>query len=282
MFFDLGTPIAAAANGAVAWLVAHWGDRLESAADAFLVLLLAIESALRAAPPLLILALVFAIALAARRTLLFAATSALLVWLVGCLGLWDQAMQTLAIVLVSLLLAVLLGIPLGVLAARAPRARAAMLPLLDFMQTIPSFVYLIPVAMLFGLGKVPAVLATTIYALPPLIRLTDLGIREVPQEVVQAGTSLGATDRQVLLRVQLPLSLPAIMQGINQTLMAALAMVVIASMIGARGIGETVLIGLQRNDPGLGLVGGLGIVLLAIVLDRISQAFGDRLQRHRG
>jgi glycine betaine/proline transport system permease protein len=149
------------------------------------------------------------------------------------------------------------------------------------MQTIPSFVYLIPAAMLFGLGKVPAILATVVYATPPLIRLTDLGIREVDRETVEASRAFGATRWQVLTGVELPLALPSIMQGINQTLMMSLAMVVIASMIGARGVGETVLIGLQRNEPGTGLVGGLVIVLLAIIFDRTTQAIGHRLQAHR-
>jgi len=147
------------------------------------------------------------------------------------------------------------------------------------MQTIPSFVYLIPAAMLFGLGKVPAILATVIYAAPPLVRLTELGISQVSREAMEAGRAFGATRWQLLTGVQIPLSLPSIMQGINQTTMMALAMVVIASMIGARGVGETVLLGLQRNDAGEGLVGGLVIVVLAIVLDRIMQAGGARLQR---
>jgi glycine betaine/proline transport system permease protein len=146
------------------------------------------------------------------------------------------------------------------------------------MQTIPSFVYLIPAAMLFGLGKVPAILATVIYAAPPLVRLTDLGIRQVSADVLEAARAFGATRGQLLFKVQIPLSLPSIMQGINQTTMMALAMVVVASMIGARGVGETVLIGLQRNDPGTGLVGGLVIVVLAIVLDRLLQSAGQRLQ----
>jgi glycine betaine/proline transport system permease protein len=149
------------------------------------------------------------------------------------------------------------------------------------MQTIPSFVYLIPAAMLFGLGKVPAILATVIYATPPLIRLTDLGIRQVDHEVLEAGRAFGATRWQILRGVQIPLALPSIMQGINQTIIMALSMVVIASMIGARGIGETVLVGLQRNDAGTGLLGGIAIVILAIVFDRISQSFGRRLQSYR-
>ena len=147
--------------------------------------------------------------------------------------------------------------------------------------TIPSFVYLIPAVMLFGLGKIPAVLATVIYATPPLIRLTDLGIRYVDAEVVEASKAFGATRWQMLTGVQIPLAMPSIMQGINQTTMMALAMVVIASMIGARGVGETVLLGLQRNAAGQGLIGGSAIVVLAIVFDRISQAAGQRAQKHQ-
>ena len=204
-----------------------------------------------------------------------------LTWLIGSLGLWEQAMQTIALLIVSVGIAIVLGIPFGVLTARSSIARAVINPILDLMQTIPSFVYLIPAAMLFGLGKVPAILATVIYATPPLIRLTDLGIRQVDREVVEASRAFGATRWQMLKGVQIPLALPSIMQGINQTMMMALAMVVIASMIGARGIGETVLIGLQRNDPGTGLVGGLAIVLLAVIFDRTSQALGTRLQAYR-
>jgi glycine betaine/proline transport system permease protein len=197
-------------------------------------------------------------------------------YLVGCLGLWEQAMQTVAILSVAVALAVAIGLPVGIVSARSAWLRAGITPLLDLMQTIPSFVYLIPAAMLFGLGKVPAIVATVIYATPPLIRLTDLGLRQVDRQLTEAAKVLGANRWQVLRQVQLPLALPSIMQGVNQTTMMALGMVVIASMIGARGIGETVLLGLQRADSGQGAVGGLGIVLLAIVFDRITQGFGNR------
>jgi glycine betaine/proline transport system permease protein len=202
-------------------------------------------------------------------------------YVIGAFDLWDQAMQTIAIMLVSILISVVIGVPIGVLIARSNITRSIINPILDLMQTIPSFVYLIPAVMLFGLGKVPAILATVIYAVPPLIRLTDLGIRQVDGEVVEASRAFGATRFQVLKDVQLPLALPSIMQGVNQTTMMALAMVVIASMIGARGVGETVLLGLQRNDPGRGLLGGLAIVVLAIVFDRITQAYGARMQAYR-
>lgn len=281
MFIDLGRPIADAANAFIDWLIVAHGAAFEAVSDALLVVLVAIERGLRDAPPWLILAAVFALALAASRRPTLALLMTALAWLIGCLGLWEQAMQTLAILLVSVTIAILIGIPAGVASARSGLLRGALNPLLDLMQTIPSFVYLIPAAMLFGLGKVPAILATVIYATPPLVRLTDLGIRQVDREALEASRAFGATRWQMLTGVELPLALPSIMQGINQTLMMALGMVVIASMIGARGIGETVLIGLQRNDSGLGLVGGLAIVLLAIILDRTTQAFGRRVQARR-
>ena len=281
MFPDIGRPIADAVNDGVRWLVVNYGGAFESFANALLFVLVPIEQGLRALPPWIVLVAVALIAFAASRKIVLAIVLAFLMWLIGALGLWDQAMQTVAIVLVSVTLAILIGIPVGILAARSDLARTAINPVLDLMQTIPSFVYLIPAAMLFGLGKVPAILATIVYATPPLIRLTDLGIREVDKSVIEASRAFGATLRQILTGVQIPLALPSIMQGINQTIVMALSMVVIASMIGARGIGETVLIGLQRNDAGTGLVGGLAIVILAIVFDRISQSFGQRLQSYR-
>jgi glycine betaine/proline transport system permease protein len=281
MFPDIGAPIADTVNRFVDWLVVEHGAFFESIANAVLVVLVAIEQTLRNAPPLVILIAVGLIAYAASRHIVLSLVMVGLTWLIGSLGLWEPAMQTLALLIVSVGIAIVLGIPFGVLTARSSIARTVINPILDLMQTIPSFVYLIPAAMLFGLGKVPAILATVIYATPPLIRLTDLGIRQVDREVVEASRAFGATRWQMLKGVQIPLALPSIMQGINQTMMMALAMVVIASMIGARGIGETVLVGLQRNDPGVGLVGGLAIVLLAVIFDRTSQAFGRRLQAYR-
>ena len=281
MFLDLGAPIQSGVNSLVDWLVSNHGDRFEAVAKALLVPLVALEQALRAAPAWAVILVVGALAYAAGRRLAPALAVMGCVYAVGCLGLWDQAMQTVALMLVSVALAVLLGLPLGILTARSAPARALVAPVLDLMQTIPSFVYLIPAAMLFGLGKVPAILATVVYATPPLVRLTDLGLRLVDREAVEAGRSFGATRLQVLGTVQLPLALPSIMQGVNQSTMMALGMVVIASMIGARGVGETVLVGLQRADSGQGFVGGLAIVILAVVFDRITQAFGRRLQPAR-
>jgi glycine betaine/proline transport system permease protein len=278
MFFDIGGPLRTGVNAAVDWLVTRHGDAFEAASNALLKPLVALEQALRVLPPLLVVAAVGLLALGASRRLPVALAMAAATYLLGCLGLWEQAMQTVAIVAVAVCLAIAIGLPVGIALSRSPVLRGAIAPVLDLMQTIPSFVYLIPAAMLFGLGKVPAILATVIYATPPLVRLTDLGIRQVDRDAIEASRAFGATRWRVLTEVQLPLALPSIMQGINQTTMMALGMVVIASMIGARGIGETVLLGLQRADSGQGFVGGLGIVILAIVFDRITQAFGRRLQ----
>ena len=179
-------------------------------------------------------------------------------------------MQTLSVVIVSVLLALLLGVPAGIAMGVSDRADAALTPLLDAMQTMPSFVYLIPALMFFGLGKVPALIATLIYAVPPVIRLTNVGIRQVPKETLEAAKAFGANPRQILFDVQLPLAIPSIMVGINQTTMMALAMVVIASMIGARGLGLEVLLAINRIEVGRGFEAGLCIVILAIVIDRIT------------
>ncbi len=193
---------------------------------------------------------------------------------IGVMGLWDHTMTTLAIIVTAVVVSVLIGIPLGILAAKNDRFGNMIRPILDGMQTMPSFVYLIPAVFFFGLGKVPAVVATFIYAVPPCIRLTNLGIRQVPKEIVEAGRAFGSTGMQLLLKIQLPLARPSIMAGVNQTIMMALAMVVIASMIGASGLGLEVLRGIERLDVGRGFLAGIGIVTLAIIIDRISQSFG--------
>jgi len=194
---------------------------------------------------------------------------------------WDKAMQTTGVMLIAILLCMVIGMPVAIAISRSDRLRNAILPILDLMQTIPSFCYLIPGIMLFGLGAVPAIIATFIYAVPPLIRLTDLGIRLVDPEIIEAAESFGASPRQKLFIVQIPLALPNIMQGINQCTMMALALVVIASMIGTRGLGDEVLLGLQQLNVGRALEAGLAIVLLAIVLDRITQAYGNTLQERK-
>lgn len=199
--------------------------------------------------------------------------------LIGSFGYWDLAMMTLAIVIASVILSLVIGIPTGIFMARSDRFQSILKPQLDAMQTMPSFVYLIPALMLFGLGKVPAVFATIIYAVPPVIRLTNVGIRQVSPSVVEAARAFGSSSRQTLFDVQLPLAIPSIMVGINQTTMMALAMVVIASMIGARGLGLEVLLAINRIEVGRGFEAGLSIVLMAIIIDRITSAMAARQQR---
>ena len=191
------------------------------------------------------------------------------------MDLWSETVATLALVLASTLVCLVLGIPLGIWAARSHLVERLVRPVLDLMQTMPAFVYLIPAAMFFGLGRVPGVVATIVFAMPPVVRLTNLGIHQVPKELVEAGLAFGCTPWQLLFKVQLPSAKPSIMAGVNQTIMLALSMVVIASMIGAGGLGDTVLRGIQRLDVGLGFEGGLGVVILAIILDRITQSFGN-------
>jgi glycine betaine/proline transport system permease protein len=192
------------------------------------------------------------------------------------IGLWEAFVETLALVLSAEILVVLVGLPLGILAARNDRFNAILRPILDFMQTMPAFVYLIPAVMFFGLGLVPGVVATFVFALPPLIRLTNLGIRQVPVELVEAADAFGATEMQKLIKVQMPVAKPTILAGINQSIMLGLSMVVIAAMIGAGGLGEDVLRGIQRLQVGQGFEAGLVVVILAIILDRITAGFGTR------
>ena len=200
---------------------------------------------------------------------------------VGFLGIWPQTMTTLAVVFTAVVLCLTIGLPLGIWAARSDRFYGFARPILDGMQTIPAFVYLVPIVMLFGIGNVPGVIVTVIFALPPVIRLTNLGIRQVPIDVVEAMLAFGASDRQLLWKAQLPLAMPSIMAGVNQTLMMSLSMVVIASMIAVGGLGQMVLRGIGRLDMGIATVGGLGIVMLAIVLDRLTQSMAES-SRDRG
>lgn len=196
--------------------------------------------------------------------------------LLGVIGVWSESMTTLALVLTSVFFCAVIGIPLGILCSRSDRLERMVRPALDAMQTLPAFVYLVPVVMLFGIGNVPGVLVTIVFAVPPLVRLTNLGIRQVPEDKIEAARAFGCTRRQMLMRVQLPLATSTIMAGVNQTLMLSLSMVVIASMISVGGLGQMVLRGIGRLDMGLATVGGIGLVLLAIFLDRLTQALGER------
>lgn len=204
----------------------------------------------------------------------FAIFTAVAFVLIVLTGFWEQTVVTLGLTFSATLISLLLGIPLGIWAARSERVATTIRPILDFMQTMPAFVYLIPAAMLFGLGRVPGIIATVIFAMPPAVRLTNLGIRQVNKEIIEAGQSFGCTPRQLLFKVQLPNAMPSIMAGVNQTIMMALSMVIIASMVGAGGLGNDVLASIQRLDIGLGFESGMAVVLLAIILDRITESFG--------
>lgn len=256
---------------AVDWLTVE-GDPVFDAIGSFLLKpMLAIESFLIWLPWFVF---IIVVALIAWRLSGWKLAAGVIVGMVfiGTIGLWEHTMRTLAIVFTATGLAIITGIPVGILMAQSNRVRSFMRPLLDMMQTMPSFVYLIPALMFFGLGKVPALIAVYIYAVPPAIRLTDLGIRQVSASVVEAAKAFGATRMQMLLKVQLPLAAPTIMTGVNQTIMMALAMVVVASMIGAAGLGTEVLNGIARLEVGRGFNGGISIVITAIIIDRITQA----------
>lgn len=264
-------------NLAVDRLVKFNPDGVEAFARAVAAPVRWLEWLLLGMPPWLIVALIAGLGWRVGRSVRFGAAMALLAACLWLLGLWADSLRSLALIVVAMAAALMIGLPLGVAGARYPRFGRVSLVGYDLMQTIPSFVYLIPAAMILGLGTAPALFATIIVAVPPLARLTDLGLRSVREQERDAARALGLSPRLSLWLVELPLARPSIMAGINQAVMAALGMVVIASMIGAKGLGETVLIGLQRADAGQGAVGGLGIVVLAILIDRLSQAAGRPL-----
>lgn len=205
-----------------------------------------------------------------------AAFSFLGLFLINNMGLWSGAVETVSLVLTATLISLIIAIPLGILAAKNDTANKVIRPVLDLMQTMPAFVYLIPAVIFFRIGNVPAVMATIIFAMPPAVRLTDLGIRQVPRELVEAGNAFGSTPLQMLFKIELPQALPSIMAGINQCIMLSLSMVVIASMIGARGLGSVVLSGISNYDIGLGFEGGIAVVIIAIILDRLTQGVSSK------
>ncbi|MGE7473345.1 ABC transporter permease [Bosea sp. NPDC003192] len=269
---DFGKALQKLVNQGVDAVVTGYGNDLDGFSRSLTAPVRGVEAALLLIPvPAFVLA-VAASAWLARRSVGFALAMAVLPLVLAGLGVWTEAMQTLALVIVAVVLVVIIGLPLGIAAARLPRLGRVLAPIYDLMQTIPNFVYLIPVAMLLGLGRAPALLATLIYALPPFARLTELGLRGIDIGMVHAARALGLGPWQTLRLIELPLARPVILQGLNQAIMLSLAMVVVASMIGAKGLGEVVLLGLQRADPGLGFVGGLAVVALAILLDRMAQA----------
>jgi len=258
-----------------------YGDALETFFEPLLYFMVWLEKLLIITPwPIIILIMAGLAWIGARSWPAVVGTVASF-FVIGYFGMWEDTMATLAIISVATLVCIVTGIPLGIWMARSDRIQAIITPVLDVMQTIPSFVYLIPVVMLLGIGKVPGLLAVCIYAVPPIVRLTNLGIRLVDKEVLEAADAFGANYRQKLFDVQVPLALPNIFAGVNQTIMMSLAMVVIASMIGVKGLGVPVLRAISNQYLALGLMNGLAIVALAIIFDRISQNFGKRLQKHR-
>lgn len=271
--FDGSLPLESWINQGLGWVVAHCRPFFQAVRAPIDATLGGVGELLLAAPSMVVIAIIGLLAWQfTSRALAVGTVLALLV--LSMLGVWPEAMITLSLVLTSLAFCLAIGLPLGIFLASSERAQNILRPLLDAMQTTPAFVYLVPVVMLFGIGNAPGVIVTIIFALPPLVRLTNLGIRQVRPDLVEAARAYGASPWQLLTRVQFPLAMPSIMAGINQSLMLSLSMVVIASMIAVGGLGQMVLRGIGRLDMGLATVGGLGIVLLAITLDRLTQAMG--------
>ena len=271
---DVGAPVGAAVD----WLTANFGPLFSAISAVMLFLLDAVLFVLTAPHALVVIAVFVALALLERKWGfgIFTLIAFLLIW---AMGLWIAAMQTLAVVVVATAIAVAIGVPVGIWAARSRRASGVVRPILDFMQTLPVFVYLIPAVFFFGIGVVPGVVATTVFAIPPAVRLTELGIRTVDREVVEASIAFGAKPRQLLREVQIPLAMPSIMAGVNQTLMLALSMVVIAGLVGAGGLGAVVVRGISTLDVGAGFEGGIAVVFLAIYLDRLTAALAKPRRR---
>jgi len=259
-----------------------YGDAIENFFDPLLFFLVWLEKLLLTTPWPIIILVIGILAWFGSRSWKLVVGSAIAFMLIGYFGMWNDCMATVAIITVCTIICISVGIPIGVLMSKSDRVERAIIPVLDMMQTIPSFVYLVPILMLLGIGKVPGLIADCIYAVPPVIRLTNLGIREVDKETLEACDSYGATPFQKLTTVQIPLSLPTIFAGVNQTIMMALAMVVIASMIGVKGLGVPILRAISNQYLALGLLNGLAIVALAIIFDRITQEYGRRIQKHRG
>ena len=273
---DLATP----AEDFIDWLLVHGGGAFDAIGAGLTWLIDVILAVLLLPPPLVLVAILTLIPIALKRWGI-AVFTALAFILIEGMGLWTETMESLAIVVVATLAAIIIGIPLGIWAARRRAVSAALRPLLDLMQTTPPFVYLIPAVFFFGVGVVPGVVATAVFAIAPAVRLTELGIRQVNSEVVEAATAFGASPRQLLREVQLPLALPTVMAGINQVIMLALSMVVVAGLAGANGLGAVVTSAVTRLDVGSGVEGGLAVVILAIYLDRVTGALASPLPRWR-
>ena len=258
-----------------------YGDTIEAMFRPLLDFLLWFERLLLGTPWIIVLGTIVLVVWLASRSPQITIGTAVALTLIGVFGMWEDTMRTLSIIVVCTLLSIVIGLPIGILMSRSDRVQAVINPILDVMQTMPSFVYLIPIVMLLGIGLIPGLIVVVIYAMPPIIRLTNLGIRLVDKEVLEAANAFGSSSWQRLVQVQMPLALPTIMAGINQTIMMALAMVVVASLIGVRGLGQPVLQAITNQYFTQGVLNGLAIVAIAIIFDRASQAYGKRLQRHR-
>ncbi len=267
-------PLGELVEALVDWIQAYLGWLLDVITDILGWLLDAVEGVLLFFPSWVLIIVIALIAYFVSRKFMLPILVALILLLLDNLRLWDLSMQTLALVLVATIVCIAIGVPMGILASRNDTFERGLSVILDFMQTMPPFVYLIPAVIFFGIGTVPGLIATVIFAMPPGIRLTNLGIRQVPKELTEVADSFGTTKGQKLSKVQLPVAMPTIMAGINQTIMLSLSMAVIAAMIGAGGLGYMVLVGIQRVDIALGFEAGLAIVIIAIILDRITQSFG--------
>ncbi|WP_333859394.1 ABC transporter permease [Clostridium sp.] len=234
-----------------------------------------LENILLSVPSIIIIILfsLLALKLSGKKVAIFTAIGLLFI---DCIELWPQTMETLALVIVSTLISLIIGIPLGILASRSEGFNRVIRPILDFMQTMPAFVYLIPAVLFFGMGKVPGAISTVIFSMPPAVRLTNLGIRQVPDDVIEAARSFGSTKSQMLYKVQIPIALPTILAGVNQTIMLSLSMVVISAMIGAGGLGREVYNGITQMEIGSGFESGIAVVILAMILDRITQSLGHK------
>lgn len=270
-------PLAKMVDSSVDWLTENFGESLDAFSDAFSSFINGFHNMLQFIPWWLLIGIFAVLAWKAGGWKLTLGTVIGLLFVYN-LKLWPAFLITLVLVLISALVSIVIGVPLGILAGRNDKFHMIISPVLDFMQTMPSFVYLIPALLFFSIGKVPAVFATVIFAMPPAIRLTDLGIRQVPVDLVEVGEAFGSTPRQLLIKIQLPVALPTIMAGINQTMMLSLSMVVIAAMIGAGGLGAGVLEAIGQLKIGMGFEYGVAVVILAIILDRLSQGIGRSLR----
>jgi glycine betaine/proline transport system permease protein len=265
-------PLGEGVEVAVDWINSNFGFVLDTFSDITDLMISSINDVFLILPPILFTLLLAVIAyILGKRDLKLAIGTAAGLFLVDNLGMWELSMETLSLVISSAFIALIVAIPLGIVSAKNEMMEHSIKPILDLMQTMPSFVYLIPAVIFFGLGNVPGLVATVVFSMPPAIRLTNLGIKQVPKELVEVADAFGSTPVQKLLKVEIPVAMPSIMAGINQCIMLSLSMVVIAAMIGARGLGYQVLVGIQRVDIGQGFEAGLGIVIIAMILDRFTQ-----------